>query len=110
MANTNLESALANGISKGIREGVGGALADGLVGLATLAVLVWQFSKISCRMLPKPEIVVTVSSQSRCILALIFTMILLRGPGITSSNAMGQPQSQSLPPAMAQSGMYISRE
>jgi hypothetical protein len=34
----NLESALANGISKGIREGVGGAIADGLVGLATLAV------------------------------------------------------------------------
>ncbi len=39
MANTNLESALANGISKGIREGVGGAIADGLVGLATIATL-----------------------------------------------------------------------
>ena len=38
-SNGNLESALAGGISKGIREGVGGAIADGLVGLATLAVL-----------------------------------------------------------------------
>jgi hypothetical protein len=38
-SNGNLESALAGGISKGIREGVGGALADGLVGLATIATL-----------------------------------------------------------------------